>query len=47
MVTAIPQFASPTFDIEGFDDLVALALDMRWAWNHAADHIWEKIDPDL
>jgi glycogen phosphorylase len=32
-------------DIEGFDALAELALDMRWSWNHAADKIWRQLDP--
>lgn len=24
-----------------------LALDLRWAWNHAADDLWRQIDSDL
>ncbi|MGH8220281.1 MAG: alpha-glucan family phosphorylase [Steroidobacteraceae bacterium] len=31
-------------DIEGFDDLSELALDVRWSWNHGADHIWRELD---
>jgi len=27
--------------------LTELALDLRWAWNHAADEIWSRLDPDL
>jgi starch phosphorylase len=34
-------------DVEGFDSLVKLALDMRWSWNHAADEIWRQLDPVL
>jgi starch phosphorylase len=34
-------------DIEGIGPLAALALDVRWSWNHAADEIWRKLDPDL
>ena len=34
-------------DIEGFDKLAELALDMRWSWNHSADEIWKKLDPRL
>ena len=34
-------------DIEGFDVLAELALDMRWAWNHASDQVWEQLDPAL
>jgi starch phosphorylase len=34
-------------EIEGFDSLAELALDMRWSWNHAADEIWRQLDPKL
>jgi starch phosphorylase len=34
-------------DIEGFDSLAELALDMRWSWNHATDGVWRELDPDL
>ena len=34
-------------DVEGFMPLAELALDMRWAWNHATDKVWRQIDPDL
>jgi starch phosphorylase len=34
-------------DVEGYDDLAELALDMRTSWNHNADHIWEQLDPAL
>lgn len=27
--------------------LTELALDLRWAWNHAADQLWRRLDPDL
>ena len=33
--------------IDGADDLVELALDMRWSWNHATDDIWERLDAEL
>ena len=33
--------------IEGFDSLAELALDMRWSWNHAADELWQQLDPEL
>ena len=32
---------------DGFGQLFSLALDMRWSWNHAADHLWEQLDPVL
>ena len=34
-------------DVEGFDSLVDLALDMRWAWNHSTDEVWRQIDQVL
>jgi glycogen phosphorylase len=34
-------------DVEGFDSLVELALDMRWSWNHATDKVWSQLDPLL
>jgi len=34
-------------DVEGFDSLAELALDMRSAWNHGADEVWRELDPGL
>ncbi|MBZ5697545.1 MAG: alpha-glucan family phosphorylase [Acidobacteriia bacterium] len=34
-------------EIEGFDSLAELALDMRWSWNHATDTVWRTLDPIL
>jgi glycogen phosphorylase len=34
-------------EIDGFDSLVELALDMRWSWNHATDEVWRKLDSGL
>lgn len=34
-------------DIEGIDSLVELALNVRWSWNHAADDLWQQLDPVL
>ena len=34
-------------DIEGFDSLAELALDLRWSWNHATDQVWRQLDPTL
>jgi starch phosphorylase len=34
-------------EIEGFDSLAELALDMRWSWNHATDEVWRQLDPGL
>src|SRR5579864_6942105 len=34
-------------DVDGFDTLAELALDMRSSWNHATDPIWRQLDPVL
>jgi glycogen phosphorylase len=34
-------------DVEGFDSLAELALDLRWSWNHATDEVWRRLDPGL
>ena len=34
-------------DVEGFDSLAELALDLRWSWNHAADDLWHQLDPAM
>jgi glycogen phosphorylase len=42
-----PLYGLLPADVEGFDSLVELALDMRWAWNHATDEVWRQLDPVL
>jgi starch phosphorylase len=34
-------------EIEGFDSLAELALNIRWSWNHATDEVWRHLDPVL
>lgn len=34
-------------DVEGFDRLAELALDLRSSWNHGADDVWRQLDPVL
>src|ERR1700733_11610903 len=34
-------------DVDGFDALAELALDVRGSWNHAADALWRKLDSEL
>lgn len=29
------------------ESLTALALDLRWSFNHTADRLWEHLDPEL
>ena len=42
-----PIYSLLPTDIEGFDSLAELALDMRWSWNHATDEVWRQLDPAL
>jgi starch phosphorylase len=34
-------------ETDGFEILVELALDLRSAWNHRADRLWEEIDATM
>ncbi len=34
-------------DVDGFDSLAELALDMHSSWNHATDQVWRQLDPVL
>jgi starch phosphorylase len=43
---ARPMLSLP-IDIPGVAELAALALDMRWSWNHASDVLWRTLDPTL
>ena len=40
-----PIYSLLPMEVEGFDSLAELALDMRWSWNHAADDVWGELDP--
>jgi starch phosphorylase len=47
-----PRVSHPIYnllptEIEGFDSLAELALDMHWSWNHATDEVWRQLDPEL
>ncbi len=42
-----PIYSLLPTEVEGFDSLAELALDMRWSWNHAADKVWRQLDPAL
>src|SRR5512135_2290717 len=42
-----PIYGLLPMEVEGFDSLAELALDMRWSWNHAADEVWRQLDRDL
>lgn len=42
-----PKESLLSADVEGFDSLAELALDMRSSWNHATDQVWRQLDPVL
>ena len=44
--------SNPPYTVDAADTLdgaalTELALDLRWSYNHAADHLWQQLDPDL
>jgi starch phosphorylase len=43
----LPDYAPATKNVEGFDSLAELALDLRWSWNHTTDEVWRKLDAAL
>jgi glycogen phosphorylase len=42
-----PLFSLLPAEVEGFEPLAELALDMRSSWNHATDQVWRQLDPVL
>jgi starch phosphorylase len=42
-----PIYSLLPTEVEGFDSLAELALNMRWSWNHATDEVWRRLDPKL
>jgi len=42
-----PIYSLLPTEVEGFDSLAELALDLRWSWNHATDEVWRQLDPAL
>ncbi|HTN05488.1 alpha-glucan family phosphorylase [Agriterribacter sp.] len=47
MISSSQVYGFLPVEIEGVDALAALALDMRWSWNHEADKLWQRLDPLL
>jgi len=37
-----PTYSLLPTDVEGFDSLAELALDMHWYWNHSVDEVWRQ-----
>jgi glycogen phosphorylase len=42
-----PIFPHEMSSFAGKDELVELALDLRWSWQHGADDIWRPLAPEL
>src|SRR5579862_8200781 len=42
-----PAYGNRLSDAAISDALTDLALDLRWSFNHSADQLWKRIDPDL
>jgi starch phosphorylase len=42
-----PVYGLLPIELDGFDSLAELALDMRWSWNHGADELWRLLDSAL
>jgi starch phosphorylase len=40
-----PAYGNRPSDAATSDALTDLALDLRWSYNHAADKLWERLDP--
>ena len=47
MPVSKPSLGHSNADVEGYDSLAELALDLRWSWNHATDEVWRQLDPAL
>jgi glycogen phosphorylase len=45
--TSHPIYNLLPTQIEGFETLAELALDMHSSWNHFADDLWRQLDPEL
>jgi starch phosphorylase len=42
-----PATRDGALDVDGFDSLAELALNLRSSWNHATDAVWRRLDPAL
>jgi len=42
-----PDYTFHPSETQESESLAQLALDLRWSWNHAADQLWEQLDPEL
>jgi glycogen phosphorylase len=42
-----PTYSTFSSEIQGSEALTQLALDLHWSWNHSADEVWKRLDPEL
>ncbi|HTX39938.1 MAG TPA: alpha-glucan family phosphorylase [Bryobacteraceae bacterium] len=42
-----PDYTQHPSESQGSEALAQLGLDLRWSWNHAADQVWRRLDPEL
>ncbi|MGD0584950.1 MAG: alpha-glucan family phosphorylase [Oryzomonas sp.] len=42
-----PIYSFLPVEVEGFEALAELALNLRWSWNDSADEVWLELDPVL
>ena len=42
-----PTYSVFSSETRASDALTQLALDLHWTWNHSADEIWKRLDPEL
>src|SRR5689334_4059883 len=42
-----PTYSAFSSETRASDALTQLALDLHWSWNHSADEVWKRLDPEL
>jgi glycogen phosphorylase len=42
-----PAYSNRLPETAASDALTELALDLRWSFNHSADKLWQRLDPEL
>ena len=42
-----PAYTALSSESQASDALTQLALDLHWTWNHSADEVWKRLDPEL
>jgi starch phosphorylase len=42
-----PTYTALSSETRASNALTQLALDLHWSWNHSADEVWKRLDPEL